>query len=251
MDENLFYQNINNLTALWKDVAILNGKYKFSNGLHLAVCPQSQWPNRLWFDAVPDDEMLNKSIALIKNTHSKIRLSTFQFLKDLNIKGFEKLMLKKGFTPISKQYGMCKEVEEFNNEESTITFHKVINEKEVLLWVENFQSAFNYQITPSQILLSLKGYDCFLVLQNNEIIGCCMCFSQSPEIIGFHSFAVHPKFQRKGLGIATMRAFMNDSAKKGYKYIVLQSSENAHSLYQQLGFNEQFLMLNFELKANE
>lgn len=251
MGENLLYQNINNLTTIWKEVVLINDKYTFDGGIHLADCPKSEWPNRIWFDIFPDEEMLNKSIALIKNTQSKIKLSTFLLLDDLKIINFQKLMIEKGYVNISKQYGMFRKVEEFKNQEYAITFRKVTNENEALLWSEIFKLSFNYQIIASQILLILKGYDCFLILQKNEVIGCCMCFAVNPEIIGFHSFAIHPKYQKKGLGTATMKAFLNESTKNNYKYVVLQSSENGHNLYKQLGFEEQFIMLNFELKANE
>ena len=242
------YENIKNLTTLWKQIGVLNGQYAHKDGLNLSICSQSEWPNRLWFDDVADEEILNKSIALFKNTHSKIKLSTFLPLDILHNEEFKKLMNKKGFSILSMQYGMFRKVENFQNEENPIKFHKVINEEEALIWAKIFQFSFNYQITTSQILLSFEDYDCILVLQNSEIIGCCMCFSINLKIIGLHAFAIHPKFQRKGLGTATMKALLNDFAKKGYKHIVLQSSENGHNLYQQLGFNDQFLMFNYELK---
>lgn len=242
------YENINNLTTLWKQIGLLNGKYAHKDGLNLSICSQSEWPNRLWFDTFPDEEILNKSIDLIAHTHSKIKISTFLPLNNLHTEDFKKLILEKGFALKSMQYGMFRKVENFQNEENPIKFHKVTSENEALIWAKIFHFSFNYQITTSQILLSFEGYDCFLVLQNSEIIGCCMCFSINPEIIGLHAFAIQPTFQRKGLGTATMKAFLNIYAKENYKYIVLQSSENGHSLYQQLGFNEQFLMFNYELK---
>ncbi len=251
MDENILYQNINNLTTLWKEAVTPNGKYTFENKLHLAVCHNSEWPNRLWSNDFLNENLLNNAVDLIEETIENINLSIFLPLNKGNNTDIQNLQNDGHFITLSKQYGMFLELKEFDFKDSVIKFHKVTNEKDALVWEENFKATFNYRIISDQILLSFKGYNCFLIMIKNQIIGCCMCLALNSEYIGFHSFAIHPKFQRKGLGTITMKAFLNESVKNGFKYIVLQSSEKGHILYKQLGFNDQFLMLNLGLQSNE
>jgi GNAT superfamily N-acetyltransferase len=69
------------------------------------------------------------------------------------------------------------------------------------------------------------------------------------EIIGVHLIGVPKRFGGKGIAYLLMQHVIESCHAWGGKYITLQSSAAAESIYRRLGFNEQFIIRSYRRVA--
>jgi len=64
-------------------------------------------------------------------------------------------------------------------------------------------------------------------------------------ISGIYDVSTVPSVRRMGLGVAITLAGLRAAQERGYRYAVLQASEEGHALYEKLGFAELYHEVNY------
>ncbi len=98
-------------------------------------------------------------------------------------------------------------------------------------------------ISPKEIKERIlkKDYDIFVAIFNSQIVGTVSLSIKNQKFLYIRSMAVHPDFQRKGIGCFMLDNIYYIAEKKKIKKIVLESSEplyNALDFYEKYGFKK-------------
>ncbi|MCB2209012.1 MAG: GNAT family N-acetyltransferase [Bacteroidetes bacterium] len=236
-------ENIDNLTNLWQVVGKNAKSFYVNSEFSYCFVNYSEWPNRLWFSTAINDKNLEQARNIMLNIPVTLKVSHWEFL-DSNS---ELLFKKHGFIKLSEQFGMSLKLYEKYESDSFINLHKVTNEDEALLWSDLFQKAFNYHISDVLVLHSRHEIDYFIAYHDDQAVGTCMLYSNSNDIVGFHSMGIIPEMRRRGYAEEIIKQMLSQSIVQGFKYATLQASEMAKPLYEKYGFDTQFIMKNYQL----
>lgn len=93
-----------------------------------------------------------------------------------------------------------------------------------------------------------EKYEVFVTLLNNQIVGTVSLSIKNQNILYIRSMAVHPNFQRTGIGCFILDNIFNIVVKRNIKKIVLETSsplKNAFNFYEKHGFKKTGLSRDF------
>ncbi|MCX8481181.1 MAG: GNAT family N-acetyltransferase, partial [Sediminibacterium sp.] len=76
----------------------------------------------------------------------------------------------------------------------------------------------------------------FIILENNDIIGCCILTTVTEQIIKLRQMAIHPNYQRKNIGKSLIQYCEKFAFKQNYQQIVLHARETALGFYKKNGY---------------
>lgn len=79
----------------------------------------------------------------------------------------------------------------------------------------------------------------YLAWRNGEPIATSILVA-SAGVAGIHQVSTVPEARKQGIGTAITLATIREARSLGYHFIVLESTEMSHSLYQRMGFRECF-----------
>ncbi len=236
---NKVLANRTNITAMWEEYLNAFGRLLIMENYRFGSVPDSDWPNRVWAGNPahkPDAELKD-----ILGHFRELTYSTFETGEEIQtIRG---LQLK------SFQYGMSLEPANAKIRKACrqVRLQEVETFAEAVVWSEAFQKAFNYRISPEILARGGAGGTFFLVYNSGTVAGTAMLY-RTKGVCGIYSLGVMPEFRGKGIASCVMNQLLNTIMDHGEELIVLQASERAVPLYESLGFQHDFKLLNYQIK---
>jgi len=70
----------------------------------------------------------------------------------------------------------------------------------------------------------------------DDILGCCILTKVDNETVRLRQMAVHPDYQRKGIGASIMSFAENLARDKGYRYLIMHARDTAIGFYEKFGY---------------
>ena len=70
----------------------------------------------------------------------------------------------------------------------------------------------------------------------DDILGCCILTKVDEETVRLRQMAVHPDYQRKGIGASIMSFAENLARDKGYRYLIMHARDTAIGFYEKFGY---------------
>ncbi|WP_130736668.1 GNAT family N-acetyltransferase [Flavobacterium sp. J27] len=237
---NITQENIENLTSLWKEVALATGNYIVSESIAIATVAKGQWPNRIWYQNNNDIPIKKISHWLQDNT-VPLTYAYFNEGEYENNYDFSSFQLK------SSQYGMSLLLDKKWDITSRVMFQKIEDDNSIAIWTTNFEKAFGYPILP-EILQKMKDKLSFfnIVFEGQPVGTVALYITQT--IAGIHCLGVVPEMRGKGFAREIMQFVLEIAQNKGATIAVLQASEMAKELYFSMGFQLDFMLHNFVRK---
>lgn len=86
----------------------------------------------------------------------------------------------------------------------------------------------------------------YLLHYQENTIG-TLLLHQTEKTMGVHSLGILPDFRKLGFAEEIMHQIINHSIENQYEIMTLQSSPMGRNIYLRLGFEEVFLMSNYQL----
>lgn len=241
---DIIKSNIYNLTHLWKTVSNTFQSYFEADEYSYCYITNSQWPNRIWVNSELNKSVLKRISKVIENNNADIKFSYFErnSPSDLNlISDFQ-------FTENSIQYGMSTILENKYEISNRIKFKKVEHKNEIREWCNAFENSFNYKISEVTLQQNINKTDFFLIYSEGNIAGTIL-LHLTDDVAGIHALGIIPEMRAKGIAREAMKKILNISVERKARYAVLQASEMAKKMYENMGFKTQFTMHNFQLKT--
>lgn len=258
---NINQANIHNLKSLWEKYGsqIINE----DGGIGLKTNPH--WPHRCWLsNSTPIKDFLwlkhlKKSTILpvwpkINNNGDSQQISTYPAT-------IEKELTDNNWQCVFNQTAMYLSLAEHNvntikksvSPLNKLTIKQVETTEELKMWVDIASQAFGYSIDylVFKNLIHDKDIKIIHTYYNEQAIATALLY-KTGEIIGMHQVGIKPDFQGRGLARSVMLLLIDMAIKWQGTYIVLQASPAGKPLYDNLGFNTQFLIKNYQitLEAN-
>jgi ribosomal protein S18 acetylase RimI-like enzyme len=235
--------NIENLTSLWKTAAIPFDAYFKDPLFHYCDVTDSDWPNRIWFDQDITANSLETALKSIPDRPNKLHLPYWDLY---NSKSYE-LIEAKGYPLRSEQAGMSLQLQEPFALKNNLQFSAVTTEADAITWVTLFQQAFNYKINHRILMSTWNKVQYFLAHYENQPAGTAVLYITG-NIAGIHAVGVIPDMRRKGFADEIMKFILNRSIELKAAYATLQASKMGKDLYLKLGFKDEFLIKNYQLR---
>lgn len=139
------YQNLFNLTELWKIGGLLTGKFISEDGVFASFGTEGDWPNKLWIKG-----SLNSQKLLAVPSLSKRKPFSLAIWEDENK---DDLLGEFGFHPTSELVGMSCDLASFSfRSDSPIKLHLAKTPEQASFWSRGFFEAFGYEIPPITVL---------------------------------------------------------------------------------------------------
>jgi GNAT superfamily N-acetyltransferase len=236
--------NIDNLTGLWEKMGVQQPHLFDVEGLSASV----SWPHRYWFGW---DKDLGKSpefekaiaklsqMAIIPVWHRS--RDTADFL--------ENSLQENGYGVSFEQTAMYLEPARYRPATvRTKQVEQIRSAQEVETWTTVASESFGYTIDPVVIQKVASDPDIQLLqmFSEGQVAATAMLY-RTADVIGVHQLGVAKKHQGKGLATAFMQHIISAGPELDSRYIVLQASTEAKSLYLRLGFIQQFTIRNYQL----
>jgi N-acetylglutamate synthase-like GNAT family acetyltransferase len=128
-----------------------------------------------------------------------------------------------------------------------LNFRKVSTDKDIRQWCASFQQSFNYQISEETLEKSVDQISYFNIFFENQIAG-TLILHVTNNVAGIHSLGIVPQWRGHGFAKEAMYFTLNKAIELKANYATLQASEMARSMYKNLGFSENFIMRNYQIK---
>ncbi len=238
---NTIQLNIKNLTHLWATAGQSFQNYIEAQPIYISKIDGSQWPNRIWTNALLSEESIEKIISTMQ-THDGLTFSYFNTTSTQH-----PLLTGNSFMLKSLQYGMSMELTDKFETQKSITLKKVTNKTDSVLWSKAFYNAFNYHISPEVVLKTIHVVPYFIAFYKNECIG-TVILHVTNNVLGIHSLGIIPKQRKQGFALEIMHHAINNAINHNLSIVILQASQMAKDMYQKIGFSIDFLMENYQLK---
>lgn len=237
---NIAYENIKNLTTLWKTASIPFEGFYTEEAFHYTQVPNSDWPKKLWLTQQPEAGVLAEALQAVKASAGNL---SFSYWDDSNSANHQ-IIENSGFVKKSEQLGMSLKLTQKITSLNRLVFKRVENEKEAKIWAEIYPKSFGYTIS-AEILNRTKTEIGFYIayLEGNPIGTAMALFSDT--IIGIHGVGVIPEMRKKGFAEEIMQFLINSAIDRNIEYATLQSSLMGKNIYLKMGFSEDFLMTNY------
>ncbi len=236
--------NIGNLTQLWSIAGETLHGYHNHEGIHTSTIKNSQWPNRVWTDAVLSEKSLQKIEAQM-GSNKGMTFSNFNLDSTKNAS-----LIETGLSLKSIQYGMSLPLETKFETEKKVELVRITHDLEAEVWSTIFFKAFNYRISGETILKTTNDIPFFLVYHEEEPVGTVIMYTTG-TILGVHALGIDPDHRNQGYATEIMHHVLNIGLAQGASMATLQASEMAKNMYLKMGFSHDFLMENYHLKTQK
>lgn len=235
-------QNIQNLTTLWRTA----GDKQYSSFSHpyfeYSIVKNSQWPNRLWLKEEISDELIPQIKKQLDTLPEKVIIPIWRF----DSTKFNCDFAKHNFQLLFQQIGMSLEPKQKIKSNGFIDLKMVSNRVEAELWSETFSKSFGYKIKSSTLLSTCHEMNYFIAYKEGCSVGSVLTL-KTGKTWGIHAMGVTPEYRRQGIAFQIMAKVINSAIDHNIGLLTLQASDMAKELYQQLGFEEQFVIKNYAL----
>ncbi|WP_422358678.1 GNAT family N-acetyltransferase [Reichenbachiella sp.] len=240
MKNELVSLNIDNLTSLWRSVGQKEQAHQRRQDVEIVDVNQSEWPNRIWFVQGAEVEDLPLVEQIMSEASNTLTLSYMDVLNDgLDVQSV-------GLEQTSELIGMGMALSNDYPVDSELELEAVKNLDQASDWVSYFEQAFGYRINSSQLVHPYPSTVFYIIKYQGQPAGTALVH-HTDRVVGIHSMGVIPSMRRKGLARLVMHNILSNALEQGYEYATLQASAMGKGLYEQLGFEEHFLMKNYRL----
>ena len=154
---------------------------------------------------------------------------------------------KNRYEPLFEQTAMvlrlCEKIEYAPN---SLELKEVTTDEYAVIWTEISSQAFGYNIHAPVIKKVMRTPKIKLILAflNNVPVGTGLLLENS-GVTGIHMVGVVPVYRRQGIARKIMQNLIGICHESDSTHATLQASVMAESLYEQLGFEKQFTIMNF------
>jgi GNAT superfamily N-acetyltransferase len=240
MDTNsLKKANIDNLTGLWNKMGTQASPSLVVQELNAS----KSWPHRYWFDWGTDTNQISELSEALDQLPSQAMFPVWDESAEIEFR-LKQLVYKKGFSVSLEQTAMYLSLEEHNSVAlPSMDIEQVHSPQEIETWTEIASESFGYQIDVSSIIKVADDSDVqILQVYHEGQPAATAMLHKTGEIIGVHLVGVPKRFRGKGIAYLLMQYIIESCHAWGGKYVTLQSSAAAESIYKRLGFKEQFII---------
>lgn len=238
---NLIKDNIDNLTTLWKTVAAPLLSYHKNDPFQFIQIKNSGWPNRLWFREDITEENFPQ-IQKIMEKNPGLIIPYWDIFGSNSKEIFE----KNKFQIRIQLMAMALKLGEKFPLENNLTFKRVLNEEDAKIWSDIYPLSFGYIISKETLVHNYENVTFYLVHLDEKPIGTLTLF-QTENVMGIHGVGVIPEMRKKGFAEEIMKFAINGAIDAGTEYAHLQASPSGKGIYTRLGFEDLFLITNYQL----
>ncbi|MGH1335318.1 MAG: GNAT family N-acetyltransferase [Aureispira sp.] len=236
----MLLENIHNLTMLWKTASLPFSTYVAGPHFDYCYIEDANWPNRVWLHQDIDRTVLEAIKDILPAVPVPLTLPYFDIYKSDK----EALLERFGWTYKFEQTAMFLKPQAKFSQRDGFELKKVDTEVTAVLWAKLFKEAFGYGISVPTILQNWLILDYYIAYDQGKAIGTGL-LNQTYTTMGIHSIGVPPAHRRRGYADEIMRHLINYAVLNGVPSITLQASSMGKSIYERLGFQEQFLIRNY------
>jgi GNAT superfamily N-acetyltransferase len=247
MDTNsLNKANIDNLTDLWKKMGTQPAPSLVIQELNAS----ESWPHRYWFDWGTDTNQISALDEALDQLPSQAMFPVWDGAAEKELR-LKQMIFKNGFRVILEQTAMylCLKKHKLVALPS-MDIKQIHSTQDIETWTDIASESFGYQIDVSSILKVADDSDVQILLVYHEgHPAATAMLHKTGEIIGVHLVGVPKRFGGKGIASLLMQHVIESCHVWGGKYVTLQSSAAAESIYNRLGFKEQFIIRSYRRMA--
>ena len=237
----LIKDNIDNLTTLWRTVATpLLSNHKIDSFEYIQI-KNSGWPNRLWFREDITEENLPQILEIIEQNPGLI-IPYWDIFGSNSNEIFEKNEFKIRIQLVAMALKLGEKLSLQNN----LTFKRVLNEEDAKTWSDIYPLSFSYVISKETLVANYENAKFYLVHFEGKAIGTLTLF-QTYKTMGIHGVGVIPEMRKKGFAEEIMKFAINEAIDADCDYAQLQASALGKGIYTRLGFEDLFLITNYQL----
>ena len=233
--------NIDNLTHLWKLMGA--NKYEISEGNF--VYASTHWPNRVWPDwgYYPTPQDIETVLSKIERNTQNIVIPIWHTTDTQIDSALYKNRYRFSFEQTAMALFLRGKMEHAKN---GLELKQVTTDEHAIIWTDIASQSFGYPIHAPTIqkIVGITKLKLILAYLNTIPVGTGMLFENS-DVVGIHMVGVAPAYRRQGIARKIMHNFINICHKSDSAYATLQASAMAESLYERLGFEKQFSIVNF------
>jgi GNAT superfamily N-acetyltransferase len=240
-NRNLIKDNIDNLTALWRTVATPLLSYHKFDPFEFSQIKNSGWPNRLWLREDIKEENLPQIMEIMEKNPGLVIPYWDIFGSTSNI-FFE----NNGFKIRIQLMAMALKLDKKFTLQNKLNFKRVLNEEDAKTWSDIYPLSFSYVISKETLVHNYENVKFYLVHFEEKPIGTLTLF-QTGNIMGIHGVGVIPEMRKKGFAEEIMKFALNEAIDAGCEYAQLQASALGKGIYTRLGFEDLFLITNYQL----
>lgn len=242
----LTQQNIQNLTGLWKEIALHYSSFRETPLYNSAVISNYQWPNRLWLNEQINEENISFLKNTVLNEHPNLVIPYWEIYDNESSIIFD----KNGFEILFQQLGMSLKPKSHFITNNSITIQQVKDTHKAELWSKLFCKAFGYSINPTIVSETKENVHYYIAYADGKEVGTAITY-KSENTIGMHAVGIIPEARKKGHAEQLMRHLINKAIDDKISNITLQASDMGKGLYLKLGFEIDFLMKNYTLRKKQ
>jgi ribosomal protein S18 acetylase RimI-like enzyme len=232
---------IHNITSLWKTAASpFDGLVEYPAFSYCAI-KGMQWPNRLWFHQDINAESLDQAFATVPDIR-KLKVPYW----DVYGTGSWKILESKGYVNIGEVTSMSLALKEHFQPGYQLHFKQVKEATEAAIWSTTFFQSFGYVLTPAILMQTLPAIHYYVVYDQSKPVGTAELFING-TVAGIHSIGVVPAMRRRGFANVIMRFILNRAIELNCTHAVLHASNMGKDIYLKLGFEDEFLIKNYNL----
>ena len=243
MNTNMIQKNVNNLASLFtlmgaEEENILNErKLHFSNS----------WPNRLWMNYDYNNDDLQEAIRGNSKKDKSYIISLWEYDEEIFHKSLKELESKK-YKVLFEQIGMYLDLSKTTQEKHNDLDVKFVKEKDdILRWIEIASKSFGTIIEKNVINQIIKDKNIYLLLgYKNDIAVASTLLYKTTDVMGVHLVGVPKEHRGQGIAENIMKKAITFSKEKKIKTMVLQASALGLGIYKKLGFEENFILRNYQ-----
>jgi len=236
-------KNIDNLTALWKTVGNSFQQHYPGKAFSYNEIPNSEWPNRIWFNEDLKEETLATIVELMKSASVPLTLSYWSDFEH----SLDPLFEQSGLSKKSEQIGMSLKLGQQFDQSNRLNLKRVTETNQANIWAELYPQSFGYKISAETINRTQAEIQYYLVYKDHQATG-TVIVHETETLIGIHGLGIVPEFRKQGLAEEVMAYLLNNAIASNKKTATLQSSAMGKNIYKKMGFTEDFLMTNYQLK---
>jgi GNAT superfamily N-acetyltransferase len=243
MDTNsLNKANIDNLTRLWRKMGTKPAPSLVIQELNAS----ESWPHRYWFDWGTDTNQISELDEALDQLPSQAMFPVWDESAGVELR-LKQLVCKNGFSVSLEQTAMYLSLEERKSVAlPSIEIKQIHSKQDIESWTEIASESFGYEIDVSSIIKVADDSDVqILQVYHEGQPAATAMLHKTGEIIGVHLVGVPKRFGGKGIAYLLMQYVIESCHAWGGKYVTLQSSAAAESIYKRLGFIEQFIIRSY------
>ncbi|MCP2028608.1 ribosomal protein S18 acetylase RimI-like enzyme [Flavobacterium sp. HSC-32F16] len=238
---DLIKNNIDNLTTLWKTVATPLLSYHKNDFLEFSQIKNSGWPNRLWFR----EDITEENLPQILETMNQNRGLVVPYW-DIFGSNSNEIFEKNGFNIRIQLMAMFLKLNKKLPLQNKLTFRRVLNEEDAKTWSDIYPLSFSYVISKETLVSNYENVKFYLVHFEEKPIGTLTLF-QTDKTMGIHGVGVIPEMRKRGFAEEIMKFAINEAIDADCEYAQLQASALGKGIYTRLGFEDLFLITNYQL----